>query len=124
MELGHGVGASWNRPHEVDSKVPQLRPQLRPQLPNPEIANLKLRLKLPELRRELRRELRPSWRSLKHPIVNFLNCGENLFLSHNPCSHYYHYPTHFPAPTFLSITYFGREMSQINQNFDRFWQNG
>ena len=66
--LGHGVGASWNRPHEVDSKVPQLQPQLQPQLPNPEIANLKLRLKLPELRRELRHELKLSWRSLKHPI--------------------------------------------------------
>ena len=62
-KLRHGVGASWNRPHEVNSKVPQLQPQLQPQLPNPEIANLKLRLKLPELRRELR----PSWRSLKHP---------------------------------------------------------
>jgi hypothetical protein len=44
MELGHGVGAKSNRPHEVDLKSSNLKPQLRPQLPNPEILNLKLRL--------------------------------------------------------------------------------
>ena len=53
-----------NRPHEVDSKVPQLRPQL----PNPEIGNFKLRLQVAGVEAELRHELRSSWRSLKHPI--------------------------------------------------------
>ena len=56
-----------NRPHEVDSKVPQLRPQL----PNPEIGNFKLRLQVAGVEAELRHELRSSLRSLKHPIMLF-----------------------------------------------------
>ena len=53
-----------NWPHEVDSKVPQLRPQL----PNLEIGNFKLRLQVAGVEAKLRHELRPSWRSLKNPI--------------------------------------------------------
>ena len=64
-----------NRPHEVDSKVPQLRPQLRPQLPNPEIGNFKLRLQVAGVEAKLRHELRSSWRSLKHPIESAAACN-------------------------------------------------
>ena len=47
MKLRLEVVASWNRPHEVDSKSPNFEPQLRPQFhkfPNLEVGNLKLRL--------------------------------------------------------------------------------
>ena len=68
-----------NRPHEVDSKVPQLRPQLRPQLPNPEIGNFKLRLQVAGVEAELRHELRSSLRSLKHPNAKVEVCRHVLF---------------------------------------------
>ena len=66
-----------NRPHEVDSKVPQLRPQLRPQLPNPEIGNFKLRLQVAGVEAKLRHELRSSWRSLKHPNDSHITFKKN-----------------------------------------------
>ena len=50
-----------NRPHEVDSKVPQLRPQL----PNPEIGNFKLRLQVAGVEAKLRHELRPTLAELE-----------------------------------------------------------
>ena len=44
MGLGHGVGANWNRPHEVDLKIPTCCLNFDLNFPNWEIGTLKLRL--------------------------------------------------------------------------------
>ena len=66
MKLRYEVAASWNRPHEVDSKSPNFDLNFTNFL----IRKLEIwswGSKSPELRLELRLELGSSWVTFKHP---------------------------------------------------------
>ena len=64
MGLGHGVGANWNRPHEVNLKIPTCCLNFDLNFPNWEIGTLKLRLLVTGVEGRVEGQVGHVWTSL------------------------------------------------------------